>query len=394
MSQECDILVVGGGAVGLSAASRLARRRVGRVVLLEKSFLGAGGSGKSAGLLFQHDAVPVAAAMARGGLRFYAHLHESLGSPPVFTRTGLVLIVRESDRAELDANLSAQREASVDVRMIGSQELMEIDANAHLAEDELAAFEADAGCVDPIQALTGLADSARRHGADLRQGVEVQGLEVEKGKVVGVQTNEGPYTCGAVVLAAGPWTPRLLKPYKTGLEVEVRRMQGAFFRRSIDSGRRAVVYADFAQGLYFRPASADGIQAGPLSAAETKEPINPDEYNEAADGDWLPGVRQRLSRRFPGLHRSYGRGGYGGLQAVTPDGLPILDRIPGLEGAFCAVGFAGRSILLAPAAGEVMAELVIDGQAATLDLAPLRAARFGDGDGVKSNGLPYGTIAS
>jgi sarcosine oxidase subunit beta len=389
MSQACDILVVGGGAAGLSAASRLARRHAGRVVLLEKSFLGAGGSGKSAGLLFQHDGVPVAAEMARGGLRFYANLHESLGSPPVFTRTGVVLIVRESDRAALDANLAVQREAGVDVRMIGSQELTEIDANARLADDELAVFEAEAGCVDPVQALTGLAESARRHGADLRQGVEVQGLDVEKGKVVGVQTNEGPYTCGAVVLATGPWTSRLLKPHKVALAVDVRRTQAAFFRRPIDGGRRAVVYADFVQGFYFRPASADGIQAGPLSAAEAKEPINPDEYNEAADGDWLPGVRQRLSRRFPGLHRSYGRGGYGALQAATPDGLPILDRLPGLEGVFCAVGFAGRSILLAPAAGEVMAELVIDGKAA-----PLRAARFGEADGANGNGLPYGAIAS
>jgi sarcosine oxidase subunit beta len=146
--------------------------------------------------------------------------------------------------------------------------------------------------------------------------------------------------------------------------------------------------------LYFRPASADGLQVGPLSAAETKEPINPDEYNEAADGDWLPGVRQRLSRRFPGLHRSYGRGGYGALQVVTPDGLPILDRLPGLDGVYGAVGFAGRSILMAPAAGEVVAELVIDGKAATLDLTPLRAARFGEGDGAKNNGLPYGTIAN
>jgi sarcosine oxidase, subunit beta len=389
MSQACDILVIGGGAVGLSAASRLARRRAGRVVLLEKSFFGAGGSGKSAGLLFQHDGIPLAANMARGGLRFYAHLHESLGSPPVFTRTGMVLIVRESDRTALDANLAAQREAGVEVRPIGSQELTEIDANARLAEDELAVFEAEAGCVDPVQVLTGLAEAARRHGADLRQGVEVQGLDVEKGKVVGVQTNEGPYTCGAVVLTTGPWTPRLLKPHKIALALEVRRTQAAFFRRPIESGRRAVVYLDFAQGLYFRPASADGLHAGPLLAAESKEPINPDEYNEAADGDWLPGVRQRLSRRFPGLHRSFGRGGYGGLQAVTPDGLPIVDRVAGLEGVFCAVGFASRSILLAPAAGEVVAELVIDGKAATLDPVPLRAARFGEEDGVKTNGLPY-----
>ena len=141
--------------------------------------------------------------------------------------------------------------------------------------------------------------------------------------------------------------------------------------------------------MYFRPASTDGVQVGPFSAVEAKEPIDPDEYNEAADGEWLPNVRQRMIRRFPGLHRSFGRGGYGALQAVTPDGLPIVDQLPGLDGAFVAVGSGSRSILLAPAAGEIMAELVLDGKTATLDAATLRAARFSEGERAKSDGLPY-----
>ena len=74
--------------------------------------------------------------------------------------------------------------------------------------------------------------------------------------------------------------------------------------------------------------------------------IDPDDYNESPTPTGCRRVRQRLSRAFPGLHRSFGRGGYGALEAVTPDGLPVLDRLPGLEGVFLAVGFGGRSLLL------------------------------------------------
>ena len=81
------------------------------------------------------------------------------------------------------------------------------------------------------------------------------------------------------------------------------------------------------------------LHAGSIAGEEVDDPVDPDEYNEAADGTWLPQVRQRLSRRYPAMHRGYGRGGYGALYAITPDWHPILDRCPGLEGVYCAVGF-------------------------------------------------------
>ncbi|MBV9123179.1 MAG: FAD-dependent oxidoreductase [Planctomycetes bacterium] len=107
-----------------------------------------------------------------------------------------------------------------------------------------------------------------------------------------------------------------------------------------------------------------------------QDPVDPDKYNEAADGTWLPQVRQRLSRRYPAMHRGFGRGGYAALYAITPDWHPILDRWPGLEGVFFAVGFSGHGFKLSPVVGQLMAELVLDGRTSTLDIAPLRLARF------------------
>src|SRR5437667_13425 len=97
--QTCDILIVGGGVMGVSIAYALGRRRVGRVVLLEKSFLGAGSSGKSGAIIRQHYSNRLTASMAQKSLRVFEHFEDVVGGPPVFTHTGMVLVVNERDRA-------------------------------------------------------------------------------------------------------------------------------------------------------------------------------------------------------------------------------------------------------------------------------------------------------
>src|SRR5882724_10029017 len=118
MPQPGDFLIVGGGVIGASIAFHLARRRVGRVVLLEKSFLGAGSSGKSGAIIRQHYSNVLTASMARKSLRVFEHFDDAVGGPPVFAHTGMVLIVNERDRAGLAANVAMQRELGIDVQLV------------------------------------------------------------------------------------------------------------------------------------------------------------------------------------------------------------------------------------------------------------------------------------
>jgi sarcosine oxidase subunit beta len=169
------------------------------------------------------------------------------------------------------------------------------------------------------------------------------------------------------------------------LPVQASRSQVALFRRPPDCARRGAIYGDFVQKIYFKPAPGDLIQAGTLGGP-ARVAIDPERYPEAVDPDWLPQIRQSLSRRYPAMHRSYGRGGYGALLAETPDGHPTLDRWPGVEGAYVAAGFGGHGFQMAPTVGEVMAELILDGQPKAVDITPLRLARFEENDLVKT---PY-----
>jgi sarcosine oxidase subunit beta len=386
MPQSSDILIVGGGVMGTSMAFTLAQPKVGRVVVLEKSFLGAGSSGKSGAIIRQHYSNRLTAAMARKSLGVFERFEEIVGGPPVFTRAGMVIVVNGRDRAGLEKNVAMQRELGIDVRLIAAQELADIDPNAQLAEDEIAAYESEAGYVEAVQVVASYAEAARRLGSDIRQGVEVRKLLVEKGKIAGVVTNEGTYSCGTLILATGPWAAQLGREAGITLPVQACRTQVALFRRPVDSGRRVAIYGDFVQGLYFKPTHGEMLHAGSVAGEEVRNPVDPDQYNEAADSEWLAGVRQRLSRRYPTMSRGYGRGGYGALYAITPDWHPILDKLPGIEGVYCAVGFSGHGFKMSPIVGQLMAELIVDGAAKTLDISPLRLRRFEENDLVKT---PY-----
>src|SRR4030081_3414328 len=110
MAVTCDILIVGGGVMGTSIALALAKRKAGRVVVLEKAFLGAGSSGKSGAIIRQHYSNRLTASMAQKSLRIFEQFEEVIGCPPVFTHTGMVVVVHERDRAGLEANVAMQRE--------------------------------------------------------------------------------------------------------------------------------------------------------------------------------------------------------------------------------------------------------------------------------------------
>jgi sarcosine oxidase subunit beta len=386
MNQTCDILIVGGGVIGVSIAHSLAKRKVGKIVLLEKSFLGAGSSGKSGAIIRQHYSNVLTAAMAQKSLRVFERFDDLVGGPPVFTHTGMVIVVNQRDRAGLKANVNLQRELGIDVRMVSAQELSAIDPHAKLAEDELAIFEAEAGYVEAVQVVASFAAAARQLGAEIHEGTEVQSILKEHRRITGVETNHGRITCKTLVLATGPWAARLAVDLDVPLPVQACRTQVALFRRPTDFNKHGPVYGDFVNGIYFKPTHGEMIHAGSLAGEEMNDPVDPDQYNESADSAWLPQVRRRLSGRYPIMECGYGRGGYGALYAITPDWHPILDCTPGLEGVYCAVGFSGHGFKMSPVVGQLTAELIVDGKAKTLDISPLRLSRFKENDPVKT---PY-----
>lgn len=375
MATTCDILIVGGGVMGTSIAFHLAKAKAGSVILLEKSFLGAGSSGKSGAIIRQYYSNCLTVEMARKGLEAFQHFPDVVCGPEVFSHTGIVLIAPASERDNLEVTLKMQQEIGVNVRFIDAQELAEIDANAHLAEDELAIFESEAGYVEAVQVVDSFAAEAQRRRADIRLGVEVQSIKTNKGRVTRVETNEGIYECGKLILTTGPWAARLADSFNIALPVQPCRTQVGLYRTPASS-RRGTIYGDFVHGVYFKPTHGQMIHAGSLAGEEVHNVVDPDNYPEAADSSWLPGIRQSLNRRYPLMNQSYGRGGFGALYGITPDWHPILDRVPGFEDVYLAVGFSGHGFKMSPIVGQLMTEMVLEGQTKTLDISAFRLSRF------------------
>jgi glycine/D-amino acid oxidase-like deaminating enzyme len=264
--------------------------------------------------------------------------------------------------------------------MVTRDELRSLDPQAELAEDEVAAFEEEAGYCDALQVVSSLAERARTLGVEIREGATVTQISLSGTRATGVVTTAGLLESRTVVIAAGPWASRLAATVGIQVPVQPCRTQVALFRRPCEFGPARPVYGDFRNQIYFKPTPGEMLHVGNIDPREERAVVDPDDYNEVADRAFVVEMRGKLNRRYAAMRRGISRGGYGALYAVTPDWHPILDRLPGIDGVYCAAGFSGHGFKLSPAVATVISELILYGAAKTFDIKSLRASRFSEAE--------------
>jgi glycine/D-amino acid oxidase-like deaminating enzyme len=213
-------------------------------------------------------------------------------------------------------------------------------------------------------------------------------IEVSGDRVRAVVTDQGRVETPIAVVAAGPWSK--IELAKVGVDVPLVpvRHQVALLTRPLDRIPDHPIVGDIAQSLSFRP---DGSSMTMLGVGED-EVADVDSYNQGVEMSGIADALGRMARRMPGMADSYVRGGWAGLFTTTPDWHPILDRVPGIEGLYCAVGFSGHGFKLSPMIGLAMAELIAQGRATSIDISPLRFTRFAEGD-LLSSSFRYRVLA-
>ncbi|MCX7853676.1 MAG: FAD-binding oxidoreductase [Caldilineales bacterium] len=367
-----DIVIIGGGVMGTSAAYHLARRRAGRILLLEKApFFGQGATGTCAGGIRHQFSTAVNVRLSTLSIRMLERFPEEMEQEIGLNQCGyLFLLSSPTTVALFREHVAMQHSLGIATEWLDVDEIARraplIDLSAEPAIVAGTFYGRDGLC-DPHSVVQGYVKQARRLGADLRTNVAVTAIRVESGRVVGVETTAGFVATGTVLLTAGPWSAPLAATAGIDLPVVPLRRQ-IVVTRPLGIPRDMPFIIDFDQSLYFHYETG-GILTGMSNPHET-----PGEKLEV-DQAWTLFHLERAMARMPLLERAELLTQWAGLYEVTPDSQPIIGPLP-VTGLFTCAGFSGHGFMQGPICGLLIAEDILDGGATTVDIAELRYERF------------------
>lgn len=374
MDRTADAIIIGAGVMGTSTAFQLVQRGMKRVIVLEKTSVAAGSSGKSSALVRMHYTFLPEARLALASLPWFQEWKDRVGGRCGFTRTGFFRLVEAGREDRLRQNVERLRSIGVNTALISGDEVKRMAPQTNTRDVEVAAYEPDSGYADGYSTAHAFMDAARRGGATLHQGVTVTGFQVKGDAIRGVETDTGSFSAPLVISTAGPWSGPLLRRIGIDLPLVPSRHQIMILQRPPDLPHEHVYIAP--GSLYLRPDAA-GLTLVGYGAGEDN--VDPDTYPDAVDDDHQVEGAARLAHRIPAMQQAGMRRGYAGCYTVTPDGKMIVDQAPGIEGLYLGTGFSGTGFKISPAIGLALAELATQGKATTVDVAAFSATRFAEG---------------
>ncbi len=389
MTETFDVVVLGGGVTGASTAYHLARRGAGRILILERAALCSGSTGLSVAsidLLAHH---PAAAELQVRSLRAFQNTHELYGDECGWVETGMALFVAPPAAAGLQAVAQIVNAAGGRMDLLTQAEFQAMEPASACADAAAISWAPEGGYVDPVLLTNTLVNAARRLGVTVRQDDPALTLVRAGERVTGVRVSAETISAGAVVVATGPWTARFLR--ESGLDVPLRpnRHSVAVLAGPAEVSPR-VSFLDGLNLTYARPESGGLTLCGSLDESIGNDWVEADDACPVPDMDYGAWVAERVIARYPGLERGELRTGWSGIVTMSPDLQPLLGALP-LDGLYCAAGFSGQGMKIAPAVGEMLAGLITGEAAAVKLLHPLRPARFAEGEPIPTAKL-FGTL--
>lgn len=381
LPKTADFIILGAGVMGASIAFHLARRNAGRIAVLDKDHAGSGGSGRSSALVRMHYSFPPEVQLALISLRIFQHWRDIVGEPGEFRKTGFVRIVHPGESEALKHNVAMQRSLGINVEIIDRNQLEELEPDWQVDEVELAAYEPDSGYGDGNVVANDFLSRARDLGTTYLSKTRATCFVIEAGRIRGVQTDHGEIHAPIVIAATGPWTRPLFQATGFDPPIETEFHQVAILKNA-PTMRPGAACIDSVTATYFRSDASDKFLVGDFYG---KRPIDPDNFPQRPSENDLEEIIDRAARRLPKLESAEVMRGVTGVYDVTPDSRPLLGPVPRVEGLYLCAGFSGMGFKISPAIGLVMSELILNGNATTVDITPFRPNRFQEGKPIKAD---------
>ena len=376
--RSAEVVVIGAGVIGASVAYHLAQKGCGPVLVLERERVpGRGSTGKATGGFRAQFGSETNVRLSLLSREKLLRFEEEIGVDPGYRPCGyLFLADDEAQLAALREAREVQTEAGLgEAREVGTSDVEGI--NPAVRADGLVGgvFCSTDGFIRPMEILRGYVEAAERLGVRFEYGAGCEGFEFDgPGRISAVSTRSGDVAAGSVVNAAGAWAAPVAREAGLELPVEPLRRQAAVthpFEALPEDMPMTVFVEDW---FHLR------VRDGRVMLLLPDEPDVADPFDQSVEEAWLGSVVETARQRVPCLEKtSIDRERcWAGLYEMSPDGHALLGRAEEAENLYLANGSSGHGVMHAPALGQLLAEIIVDGVATTLDAHQLRPSRFAE----------------
>jgi 4-methylaminobutanoate oxidase (formaldehyde-forming) len=384
LPRTADVVIIGGGILGLSVAWHLTRTDGVRVVVIERQSLASQATGRAAALLTLGRTDARFTRLVQRTFAAIEELGSALGAPLPLHRYGsLSVTTTAAGRRGLQALIDGATSAGVSVETVRAADAGRIVPWLTVTEDAACAFCPDDAFIDPYLLASSYGTAARQAGATIVSGTAVTGLSVAAGGASGVSTTAGTIAAPVVVVAAGAWSNLVAASVGTSVPMAPVRSQYWITMPDARFPRQHPCVSLPDARAYTRPelgALLFGIrEANSVSLDPRHLPEDTQGYAFADDPDGMASLEDGLPplrRHLPALDDVGIRAYVTGFSTYTPDGLPAFGTAAGIAGLLFAGGCSGAGIAISGGVGLALAELAL-GRTPGLAIDPFRCDRFG-----------------